>query len=463
MFVDNLFSKINVSKSHRYLYLTPCVYTVGNCSTEILCGIISAKSRGKKLFILYPYNIPFIFKWNITNSRLFLLESEYIVKQNKYIRSIVKLFVTIVYVPIRIYALIVRDYFGKNIDESISIPRIGEQEIFTPITPIYEGEIYNYSLIEKYVSEWWEKEGIGDISVIHSYQAELESIDNLKRSLGMLESDWYVCLHVRESGFRSDKGRRDYRNSNINNYIKAISEITSRGGWVIRMGDNTMLRLPKMERVVDYPFTRYKSDLNDLLLIKYCFFYLGTQSGILDVANLFLKNVLLTNMVHWGAAGLHGTSGRGILKHWYCKDRKKYISFEELFSTGEGFVCYEHSIWDSDTDAKIWDNIHKISASMENYILVDNNEDEINDAVIEYIDLLRSGTYAPTHLQDLVVKYRNRCIHELLCGDGIYMFDTDRRNRLNNYYFSLRTRVSTGLICNNFLSKNWTHNSRNSS
>ena len=115
MFVDNLFSKINTSKSHRYLYLTPHVYTVGDCSTEILYGIIKAKSRKKKLFIIYPYDIPFIFRWKLTNNELFLLESKYIVKQGKYVRLMVRLLATLVYVPIRIYGLIARDYFGKNI------------------------------------------------------------------------------------------------------------------------------------------------------------------------------------------------------------------------------------------------------------------------------------------------------------------------------------------------------------
>ena len=49
----------------------------------------------------------------------------------------------------------------------------------------------------------------------------------------------YACMFV-EAGFRGDKGRRNYRNPNILNYIPAIKEITSRGGWVVRMGDNTM-------------------------------------------------------------------------------------------------------------------------------------------------------------------------------------------------------------------------------
>ena len=34
----------------------------------------------------------------------------------------------------------------------------------------------------------------------------------------------------------------------------------------------------------------------DLFLIKHCQFFIGTQSGILDVAYMFKKPVFLTNM-----------------------------------------------------------------------------------------------------------------------------------------------------------------------
>jgi putative glycosyltransferase (TIGR04372 family) len=460
MFVDNLFSKINVSKSHRYLYLSPHVYAVGNCSFEILCGIIAAKSRGKKLVILYPYNIPFIFHWNLTNKELYLLESKYIAKQSKYIRPIIRLLVTIVYIPIRVYGLIVRNYFGKRIDESISIPRIGELEIFAPV---HGEEKYDYSLMERYVLDWWGEDKIKDIDIRLPLKSERDSINQLKKTLGMLESDWYVCLHVRESGFRNDNGRREYRNSNVNNYIKAIKEITSRGGWVFRMGDDTMLRLPEMKRVIDYPFTSYKSNLNDLLLIKYCFFYIGTQSGILDVANLFSKNVLLTNMIDWSGSGLHGEKSRGILKHWYSKKEKSYVSFEWLFNNRLGFITEEYALWKNYSEASEWKDKHSFPASMDDYTLVENSEDEIKDLVVEYIELLNLDASPPTHLQELFIKYRSKYIHDLLSGNSIYMFDTDRRNRLSNFQYSLRTRISTGLISDNFLSKNWTYNSKNSS
>ena len=458
MFVDNLFSKINASKSHRYLYLTPHVYTVGNCSIEILYGIIAAKSRGKKLFIIYPFDIPFVFKWSLTNNELFLLESKYIVKQSKYVRPIVRFLATIVYIPIRVYGLIVRDYFGKKIDESISIPRIGELEIYTPV---HREEKYDYSLTERYVLDWWGEDKIKDIAIRLPLQSELDSINNLKKTLGMLESDWYVCLHVRENGFRADKGRRDYRNSNIYNYIKAIKEITSRGGWVVRMGDDTMLRLPNMDRVVDYPFSKYKNDLNDIILIKNCYFYLGVQSGILDVANLFSKNVLITNMIDWSGSGLQGEKSRGILKHWYSKKEKKYVSFEWLFKNRVGFITEEYAIWKNYSEASEWEDIHGFSASLDDYTLFENSEDEIKDAVVEYLDVVNDN-YAPSSLQFLFSMYRQKCMKDVLFGPDIYMFNSNKRNYINNNFFALRTELSNGLISNCFLSKNWKHNTHNS-
>jgi len=270
MFIDKLFRRINKSNSHPYFYLTPNLYTVGNCAEEIISGVNAAKSRNKKLFILYPYDLPFIFKWKLTNNELFLLESKHIFKQGRYMLLSTRLLITIAYIPIRIYALIARDFFKKRVGESTLMPRIGGKEIYVP-----DGvNKFDYNLVKKFVSEWRGAQAVTDFKIRKSRLLN-NQLSSLKKSLGMCEDDWYVCLHVRESGFRNDAGRREYRNSNVYNYIKAIKEITSRGGWIIRMGDDTMQRLPDMERVIDYPFSEHKNDLNDILLIKHCYFYLG--------------------------------------------------------------------------------------------------------------------------------------------------------------------------------------------
>ena len=456
MFIDRLFSKINNSKYHRYLYLTPHVYTVGNCSTEVLYGIIAAKSRNKKLFILYPYDIPFIFKWRLTNKELFLLKSKYIAKQGKYTRLVVRLLVTIFYLPVRTYAIIARNYFGIIIDESISIPRIGEMEIYGYATD----NIYDYEKIKEFVVNNWRPKGV---SIRLSIKSELNAIKELKESFGMTKNDWYVCLHVRESGFRGDEGRRDYRNSNINNYIKGVQEVVSRGGWVIRMGDNKMTKLPIMDRVIDYPFTSCRSDMNDLLLIKYCSFYIGAQSGILDVANLFSKNVLIINMIDWSASGLYGSFSRGLPKHWYSKKEKKYIPFKWMFENSVGFITDEYAMWKNNIEYSKWKDKHPSLASvnMDDYILIENSEDEIKESIVEYMDMIANNDHSISEVQSMFVNYRKKCRDSMSINKRIYMFDSCKRNTINSNYFTMRVEMSNGLISDRFLSNNWNINSRN--
>ena len=77
----------------------------------------------------------------------------------------------------------------------------------------------------------------------------LETGERQLREMGISADDWFVCVHVRENGFINDEGRREYRNAKIENYTRAIERIVERGGWVIRMGDATMTKLPEMERV----------------------------------------------------------------------------------------------------------------------------------------------------------------------------------------------------------------------
>ena len=64
--------------------------------------------------------------------------------------------------------------------------------------------------------------------------------------MALKADDWFVCIHIRE---REDGS---FRNSKIKLYIDAIHEITRRGGWVVRIGNNHSIPLPNMERVIDY-------------------------------------------------------------------------------------------------------------------------------------------------------------------------------------------------------------------
>ena len=153
------------------------------------------------------------------------------------------------------------------------------------------------------------------------------------------------------------------------------------------------------------------------------------------MANLFSKNVLITNMIDWSGSGLQGEKSRGILKHWYSKKEKKYVSFEWLFKNRVGFITEEYAIWKNYSEASEWEDIHGFSASLDDYTLFENSEDEIKDAVVEYLDVVNDN-YAPSSLQFLFSMYRQKCIENILFDKhkGVYMFGSDKRNLINNNF-----------------------------
>ena len=125
---------------------------------------------------------------------------------------------------------------------------------------------------------------------------------NSLKAFGLPKDAWYVTFHVREPGFRGDKENREKsqafnRNSNPKNYIKAMERITKAGGWVFRMGDPTMTRLPKMNQVIDYAHSPLRSDLLDVFLLATSKFCVGTSSGPMRVAGFFGVPVILSNNI----------------------------------------------------------------------------------------------------------------------------------------------------------------------
>jgi putative glycosyltransferase (TIGR04372 family) len=187
--------------------------------------------------------------------------------------------------------------------------------------------------------------------------------------MDMRKEDWFVCLHVREAGFRDDFGRREWRNSSISNYIPAIKAITEAGGWVIRMGDNTMTPLPQMDHVIDYPFSQFKSDLMDIYLISECKFYIASHSGIHDVALLFQKPIITPNMVSWTTGYPLRKGDLGIMKHVYSHLQSRFLSIKELFESG-------------------W-AVQDITDSLsQDYKMYENSPEEIKALICEYLDSL---------------------------------------------------------------------------
>ncbi len=158
----------------------------------------------------------------------------------------------------------------------------------------------------------WEAEGRSDIlrSVYDRAEATpvlAESFQEIRRRWGMRPEDWFVCLHIRDAAHYGETGfmGQDHRNAHIKSYAAAARYITSQGGWVIKLGGPASPKLPSMERVIEYGRSRFKSEMMDLYLIRHCRYFIGTTSGLTNVAISFgvpsaLVNCITTDAQLWG-------------------------------------------------------------------------------------------------------------------------------------------------------------------
>ncbi len=432
LIVDRIFRKINSLESHGFYYLSPCTYAFGTNAIEVRDGIIKAKNLNKRLVILYMFSIPFIFKYKLTNRYLFSLESEFIFKPSKYILFLSRFLLTIVYIPLRQYFLLVKKITKTHVCESYSYPRIGVEDLYRPkgtksdyIFDLFKNDNVSY---RPYDCVNLNLEGYHD----HELALFVEKI-------GIPKGANFVCLHVRESGFYGDKGRREYRNSDIMSYIPAIKEITAKGLWVVRMGDASMTKLPNMMNVIDYPFHKYKSDFVDMCLVKSCYFMMATPSGLLDIATLFNKPTLLVNQYNW----LYSLSSYGmeLIQHVYSSKKKRYLPLKEMYTT----------------DFKIDKKTGHID--LKDYTLVPNTETEILSSVLEFMDFIKGERYIATKLQMLVKTLRKDVVYNNVKNS---VFNVKNVENLFLLYRNARHFLDKdSFVCDFYVKNNWEEDSMN--
>jgi putative glycosyltransferase (TIGR04372 family) len=168
--------------------------------------------------------------------------------------------------------------------------------------------------------------------------------DDLKRGwaalydLGMKKDDWFVCVHCREDGF-SDKVDYHYRNADIRNYFSAMDAIVQRGGWVIRMGDRAMKPLPSMKQVIDYAHLGIKSEWMDIFLCGAAKFFLGSHSGLCNLADIFGVPVVVTNSAHMAGVLPYGVKDIGIPKLTWSVKENRYLHFKEVLPLSHNRIC----------------------------------------------------------------------------------------------------------------------------
>jgi putative glycosyltransferase (TIGR04372 family) len=214
-------------------------------------------------------------------------------------------------------------------------------------------------------------------------------VQDLFEKIGLSSSPWYVCLHIREAGYAKllDDDITEFRNSDINTYISAIEYITGMGGFVVRMGDESMTPMPDLPGVIDYATSKFKSDENDFILMSYCDYFIGSNSGANWIAIVQQRRILAVNVAPMAVAKIWTSNDLAVPKLHLRKSDGSELPFREIF------------------DRDIAD--YQMSYKFENsgVYVVDNSEDEILNAVIEFHNIVINGGHFSEDQKKLQEKF----------------------------------------------------------
>lgn len=229
-----------------------------------------------------------------------------------------------------------------------------------------DGKVLPYTHAAARIQQAWEAQGRGPLLELD--EQKRSALDCLLDEMRIPRGAWYVCLHVREPGFHA-KWNATYpsaRDAEIDDYYEAIAAIRERGGWVVRVGDPTMKRFPKMDGVYDYAHSKLKGQIGDIVLPVGCRFFLGTNSGYATVPAIYGVPNVLTNWIPV-ALPLWFSKDLMIPKMFWNKTEQRYLSFQELFGSKIGAM----------------QNVLDFPADIE---VRNNTPEEITAAAIEMLD-----------------------------------------------------------------------------
>tara|TARA_B110000014_G_scaffold263908_1_gene262355 strand:+ start:828 stop:2087 length:1260 start_codon:yes stop_codon:yes gene_type:complete len=314
--IFRLIERLNSIKKFPFYIITPTIYAIGNASEQINLSANYAYKRKKILIILKINIFPKLLKYSVCNNALF---DELEIKNNYYIKLLFQSLVNLEFFFKRSYFLI-KKYFKNKFKDEFIFPTIGINEV------------YGFKKINLNTTVYQDIKSFSFNNDLLNFDKEKEEYCKKKiNKLGINDNDKIVCIHVRDGKYRDDSNRKSYRNSDINNYLESIKFLISSRYKVIRMGKNSNTKIfLKNENFIDYNFNEIQEDILDLYLIKKCQFYIGTQSGILDVAHMFNKPILLTNMCELYTSFPRKKIDRGIFKKICNKYSGENISINEF-------------------------------------------------------------------------------------------------------------------------------------
>ena len=217
------------------------------------------------------------------------------------------------------------------------VPRMHQKVIENGFWPIYESVsavrtkrgIFEHRELHNYYAQLSQKNHSGPLLKLQ--QEKLQEGYRILNSIGVKKSDWFITLHVRDSGDITYG-----RNANVYSYLEAINFIISQGGKVIRIGGNSSTKLPEMHGLIDLSQVRKLTNWLDVFLISESRLFIGTTSGPQFVAYSFGVPMLWTNAPD--IANTFYFPKSVVLPKLVVDSRNKIYSLKDMLSSSVGWT-----------------------------------------------------------------------------------------------------------------------------
>ena len=226
---------------------------------------------------------------------------------------------------------------------------------------------------------------------------EINFCNKILSKLNIPKDKKWVCIHNRDNAYMNKKFKlgsiinninknQSIRNFPINDMISCSLELSKLDYYVIRVGSiqETLLNVDN-DKIIDYSQSKYRSDLFDIFLLSKCHFYIGSDSGIANVAVISNKYIGWINQTTYSNLSYPVRNRISIYKQFYSNELKRPLSLKEIYKMG-------HHHMSTVIDTK--------NGNLE---IIDNTPEEINELSKEILSRL-NNTWRYTKEEEILHK-----------------------------------------------------------
>ena len=208
--------------------------------------------------------------------------------------------------------------------------------------------------------------------IIEFTDEEIKYGDSFLKKIGINKNENFVCIAIRDSYYLNkvlpthNWTYHNFKNSDIENYNKAVKYLNDINIKVIRMGAGSDKSWSlESDKNFDYSRSNLRTSFLDFYIVHKSKFVLCNGTGFYWIPYVLKKPIVMADFIPIASLCSYVPHSLHLFKHLYSNDKKRFLSLKELLSEEFNFVY--------GTD----------SYTKKNIKIVDNSPDEIVDCVKE--------------------------------------------------------------------------------